>query len=286
MNTDKYEFKAGQAAAQSGPRTSQYLGKRPKRALLLGAFLMSVALVCWQIWSRLANEGDGRWVVWLSILLAAAGTIATQTQHLPAQNVLLAAAVIVLAGLVGGMFDRLASVELLEQANPYGGGAAGFGLTFWATPLMWTIMILNSRGAAKLSLARWRNNPNYGFWVLSSTAFLVMSLELSALATSRRTAEQLTQVVSGRSLAPAGHVLLWVAITLATRAVVTPILINKSAVDRPRTAQPLIIWPAINSLLLSCAALNGVWWAAGLLGAEVVLVLICAMRNQNNFKSQ
>jgi hypothetical protein len=253
--------------------------KRTIRTLLSGAFLISVGVVWCRMWPGPVSVGDVPWAVWLSIALAAATTVAAQTRELPVQNVLLASAIIAVAGLVGGTVDKLPSVELIEQSYSAGGGATLFGSAFWATPIMWVVLILNGRGVAKLLLRPWRRTPHYGFWVLGSAVLLVMGLETSAVAINQCSGSMSHMTDNHWAWT---HWAVWTVLALVTLAVVTPMLINKSVVERAPTPQPLLVWLAINFLVLTDAALRQVWSALGLLGGEMVLISIFALRNDWN----
>jgi hypothetical protein len=253
---------------------------RVVRALLLGGFLISISVASCQMWVPPAGGSANAWA-WLSVALAFAGTIAAETRDLPLQNVILAAAVIGGAGTVGAMFCQLAIVETVHQGYAMAGREAGFGLGFLASCGMWVVMILNARGVAKVLLQPWRCTANYGVWMLLSTALLVMGLEVGAFATNRRSAADATHPIT---IGPGNlwvHLTVWTAVTLVTLAVATPILINKSGVQRRSTFQPVVIWLAVGLVLLADAALLGVWWVVGLLGGTVALLLIRAIRTTN-----
>ena len=46
-------------------------------------------------------------------------------------------------------------------------------------PLIWVVVILNSRGVARLILRPWRKIRNYGFWLIGLTAALTMLFDLA-----------------------------------------------------------------------------------------------------------
>lgn len=115
----------------------------------------------------------------LFIALAAAATLAALWRRLPLQNVLLAAAVI---ALVGGAFSALGAKTDLPF-GPFVYAAASGLLIFktlpWAMLLIWIVVVLNSRGVARLILRPWRKNKTYGFRVIGLTAVLVLLLDLA-----------------------------------------------------------------------------------------------------------
>src|SRR5215467_12261039 len=93
--------------------------KEKLRIWVSGAFLISFILIWFQTRSA-ADNTDLRWKVWVTIGLAGASTFATQACELPIQNVILAAAVIGLAGAVGGTVDELACAKLMLQSKILG----------------------------------------------------------------------------------------------------------------------------------------------------------------------
>src|SRR5260221_13646108 len=48
----------------------------------------------------------------------------------------------------------------------------------WAAPLLWVVIVLNARGAARLLLRPYRAEQAYGFWLIGLTAVLAMLFDL------------------------------------------------------------------------------------------------------------
>src|SRR5579859_804044 len=108
------------------------LMKRTARLVLLGAFLLSLTIIGWRLWSRPLAEARPPRDVELWILLGAATSIALQTSQAPLQNVLLTTAIISLAGILGAACAPLALVELVAQSEVKGGATTHVGPSFWA----------------------------------------------------------------------------------------------------------------------------------------------------------
>jgi len=232
------------------------------------------------MWSQPEIDSELRWKIWVTVGLAAVSTFAAQSCESPLQNVMLGAAVIGLLGAVGGMFNELASAKLMLPSKILGGGRTRFGLAFWATPTLWVILILNSRGVARRLLRRLRGAPGYGFWVLSLTAFLVMGLEASAFAVNQSSTDEAVSRQWGK---PWSHLAVWTSLVLASLALATPALINKSPLEREPRTEPMVIWLAMDIVVLTDAARRGIWWAIGALGLATALILINTVRIQRSF---
>jgi uncharacterized membrane protein len=118
------------------------------------------------------------------IVLAAASTLASLWRQLPLQNVLLVAGGI---ALIGGGFSAFGASPLGTRTGlPFGpfifGSAMGpllFKTLPWAMPLVWVVMILNSRGVARMILRPWRKNKTYGLRVIGLTGVLVVLLDVA-----------------------------------------------------------------------------------------------------------
>ncbi len=201
------------------------------------------------------------------VLLGAATAAGFFLLELPAQNVLLAVAVIV-ALSVGA--DQVSVAVGSPRVGQNSGGAAAF-VTWWL-PLVRVFAILTSRGIARLVLRRSRPKPNYGFGVLGLTVALALGLELALRACVQIPEPywRIGAVVPLRGWygtswpAIAG----WAFALLAITALITPSLIDK------RRARPEIqggpssnwlVWYGTNLLLLSAAVKNGLWTGASLI---------------------
>ncbi len=194
------------------------------------------------------------------LLITLVATLVSQSRSLPAQNVLLAAAII---AFVGGV------VELIGAASgiPFGSrifldesGPQIFAILPWSLPILWIIFLLNSRGVARLMLRPWRKSKTYGFRVIGLTCLLVVALDLGFEAFASRANH--FWVWQSRKNILAWYGAPWVNFfsvgltTLLILAFATPSLINKNPASskRPPDYRPLILWLAMN---LYFAAANG-----------------------------
>ena len=107
------------------------------------------------------------WYYELSLLLAAAATLGGLARRLPLQNVLLASCII---GLIAAALERLRTRFL---------GGATDGLFLWTLPMLWLVLIINSRRLARFILRRWRQSRLYGFAVIGVASILAVLFDLA-----------------------------------------------------------------------------------------------------------
>lgn len=206
----------------------------------------------------------GGWLDAAFIVIAAAGTLAALWRRLPMQNVLLAAFGV---AAIGGGFSALGARTDLPF-GPFvftpGIGPLMLKTLPWAMPLVWVVVVLNSRGVARLILRPWRKTRAHGFRIIGMTGLLVLLFDVAFEPFAARvkhfwlwlpTAWPLTW--QGASLM---NFLAWALITVLILLFVTPAMIVK----RPRAKSrpdfhPLCLW--LGALILfgtGCAA-NGIW---------------------------
>jgi uncharacterized membrane protein len=226
--------------------------------------------------------GKPGWPEALLILLATAGTITALARQLPLQNVLLAAFVI---ALMGGAVHALG----VTVGIPFGpflfGPDAGpqFLKTLpWAMPLIWVVVILNSRGVARLILRPWRKIRNYGFWLIGLTAALTMLFDLAFDPFASRLKHYWLWMPTKFPLtwqgAPLVNFFSWAVVSLLMLMFVTPALINKNPVRRPPDFHPLGVWLGAILLFGVVSAEHGMWLPVTLDGAIAVLAATFAIR--------
>lgn len=200
------------------------------------------------------------------IVLAAAATLAALWRRLPLQNVALAAGGI---ALVGSAFSAL-GVRTSMPFGPLAYGAGSGPLIFktlpWSIPLFWVVIVLNSRGVARVILRPWRKNKSYGYRVIGLTAILVLLFDIALepfafrvkqlwlwLPTTLRLTWQGTPIISFVS---------WGFITALILFFVSPALIVKK--PRPKTGpelHPLCLWLGAIALCAAGCAAQGLWTA-------------------------
>ncbi len=233
-----------------------------------GAALVSFALVIWQTISGTPLPGKPGWPEALLVLTVALTTLVSLTRQLPAQNVLLAAVII---GVVGGVAHGVGVLT----AIPFGPlvfedslGPRLFGTLAWPMPALWVIVILNSRGVARLILRPWRKLRNYGFWLIGITTTLVVLFDLALEPFATKVNHYWLWLPTKFPFTwlgmPLTNSLGWLLTSLLILVLATPPLINKQSRSR-KTApnyQPLIIWLLAVALFATGAITHQLWTAA------------------------
>ncbi|MGH7980801.1 MAG: carotenoid biosynthesis protein, partial [Limisphaerales bacterium] len=194
------------------------------------------------------------------IALATAATLSALWRRLPLQNVALAAIGI---GLIGGGLSALGvrtSLPFGPLAFASGCGALLFKTLPWPMPLVWVVIILNSRGMARLMLRPWRKNRSYGYRVIALSALLVVLFDLALEPFAFRVKHLWLWLPTALPVtwqgAPIINFIAWGAVTLLILVFVTPALIVK----KPRSRQgpelhPLCLWVGAVALFVTgCAA--------------------------------
>jgi len=225
---------------------------------------VSFALAFVMLWPSAGAPDKPGWPDALLLLLATAGTLVTLSRRLPWQNVLWAALIMALIGGTAHALGEITGIPFGPFVFEPEAGPRLFKTLPWAMPLLWIVVILNSRGVARLILRPWRKTKLYGFRVIGFTAALVtlFDLALDPFASRMRhywlwTPTKFPVTWQG---APLVNFPGWAAVSLLILAFVTPILINK----RPRGKSspdyhPLGIWLGALLLFASASALKGLW---------------------------
>ena len=228
-------------------------------ALLAVSFALVLATNSW----ILNPPGKPGWLEALLLLLATASTITALARQLPLQNVLLAAFII---AVMGGAVQVLG----VTMGIPFGpflfGAEAGpqlFKTLPWSMPFVWIVVILNSRGAARLILRPWRKVRNYGFWLISLTALLAMLFDLALDPFASRAKHYWlwlpTKFPVTWQEAPLVNFFSWAAVSLLILAFATPALINKNPAKRTVDFHPLALWLGAVLLFGISSARHGMW---------------------------
>ena len=250
---------------------------------LLIALLAATFAVVLATNSRILNPpGKPGWPEALLLLLATAGTITALSRQLPAQNVLLAAFII---ALLGGAVHALG----VTMGIPFGpflfGAEAGpqlFTTLPWSMPLVWIVVILNSRGVARLILRPWRKVRNYGFWLIGLTALLAMLFDLALDPFASRAKHYWlwlpTKFPATWQGAPLVNFFSWGAVSLLILAFATPALINKNAAKRTVDFHPLALWLGAVLLFGISSAQHEMWPPVVLDGVLMVAAATFAIR--------
>jgi uncharacterized membrane protein len=251
--------------------------------LLTVLVAMSFAVAFVTLWTSADAPNESDWPDALLTVLATIGTVVALWRRLPLQNVLGAALII---ALIGGAAHAVGEKTDLPFGPFVFGPEAGpklFPTLPWAVPLLWVVAVLNSRGVARLILRPWRKTKAYGFWVIGSTAALVMLFDLALDPFASRAKHYWlwspTRLPVTWQGAPLLNFLSWAVVTLLILAFVTPLLINK----RPRAKSrpdyhPLGLWLAALLLFAGGAALKRLWPATAVDAGIGAVTAVLAIR--------
>ncbi|HTY89340.1 MAG TPA: carotenoid biosynthesis protein [Candidatus Acidoferrum sp.] len=249
---------------------------------------VSVLLAAAWAWMLAANcltfnlPGKPGWLEALLLLLATIGTVTALTRQLPLQNVLLAAGII---SLLGGAAQALGAATGIPFGPFLFGGEAGsrlFKTLPWPIPLIWVVVILNSRGVARLILRPWRKTRSYGLWLIGLTALLTGSFGFALDPFATRVKHYWlwlpTKFPVSWQGAPLVNFLSWGAVALLILAFVTPALINKNPTRISPDYHPLAVWLGAVLWFGTACAQHGIWPAVVLDGTVAVVVAAFAIR--------
>jgi uncharacterized membrane protein len=248
----------------------------------LFVFLLAIA-AAWEMVSlfRPLNFQDALDTAFIS--LAVAGTLASLWRQLPLQNILLATFGI---GIIGGGFSALGVRTALPFGPFFYGSPMGpqmFKTLPWAMPLVWVVIIFNSRGVARLILRPWRKNKNYGFRAigLAGVLGLLFDVALEPFATLVKHYWRWvpTAVPVTWQGAPLVNFLAWGFIAALILLFVTPALISK----KPRSKSgpdyhPLCLWLGGIIIFATGCAVHGIWLPVIVDAAIGIVTTIFAIR--------
>lgn len=215
------------------------------------------------------------------ILFAAGTTLIGLMRQLPGQNVLAAAVII---GVLGAAVQALGALTGI----PYGPfvygdvGPRAFDVITWFAPLFWIVVVLNSRGIARLILRPWRKTRTYGWWLIGFTVGLALLLDLGIEPYATRLKHfwlwHPSKIMVDWYGTPLSNFVGWILTILFIIAFATPFLINKKPAKSPADYHPLIIWNLLNLLLIIGALSQHFWLAAGISATAGVLATVFAVR--------
>ncbi|MDB6121908.1 MAG: hypothetical protein JWQ71_901 [Pedosphaera sp.] len=216
------------------------------------------------------------------LVLAAVLTVASLARRLPVENAIMAAIYVAAISFIVEIVGVKTGIPFGPLTYTESFGPQLFHVP-WLVPLLWIIVILNSRGVAKLILRPWRKANNYGFWVMGLTCLLALDLDLGLEPFATRINHLWNWKSVGNSLSwydsPWTNFLGWAATTLLILIFTTLWLINKRAsqqetIDYP----PLVLWLGLNFFLAGINAIHGLWLAAAFGLCIGTLALVFALR--------
>jgi uncharacterized membrane protein len=253
--------------------------------LASGLALASFALMMFTLFVPLRKAPHAEWPMAVLIGTTAFATMVAHTRRLPLQNVILAAGII---AIIGGAVHAVGAAT----AIPFGpfsytdsAGPRIFGTLAWPIPLVWIIVILNSRDVARLILRPWRKLRSYGFWLIGITVALAVlfdaALEPFAASVKRYWLWHPTRLPLTWGGAPVTNFLGWLVTALLALAFATPALIDKRqqrSANRPPDYHPLVVWLLAVALFGVGAATHQLWPAVIYCIAAGLAVVIFAIR--------
>jgi putative membrane protein len=243
--------------------------------LLAAAFALALA--------KLFLPMNSGWSEALLVLTATAGTLAALARQLPLQNVLLVAFIIVIFNGAALAVGALTGIPFGPFTFGEKAGPELFKTLPWIMPLFWLVVILNSRGTARLILRPWRKTKSYGFWVMGLAAILTALFDFALEPFASRVQHYWIWVPTQFPVAWYGAPLVdfpaWALVTLLALAFATPALINKQPRKKgSRTFHSLAVWlGGILFFAIACVA-HGLWPAVAADAAIGIITAVFAVR--------
>ena len=251
--------------------------------VLFGLFLLQYALVWARLWLPWPLLGSARWPDGLLLVLTAAAVLASLSRHLPGQNVILGSIIVAFIGGAVQTVGALTGIPFGPYVYTEHIGQQLFNPLPWAVPLIWIVVLLASRGVARLTLRPWRKTQTYGFRLIGLTTLLVVLLDVGlepfATAVKHYWLWNPTKLKFDWYSTPWVNFLGWAATALLILAFATPSLINKQPRPQPPPDYaPLGIWLLLNLLFLTGATVHHLWPAVGVISLISVAVAVFAIR--------
>jgi len=263
-------------ATKTTGRTSETTSANPLKMAqhgLLVLFLIAIAFAIVQplVSSRPAiNQGV---VDAILLLLALGSTLVSLAGQLPAQNVLLASAIVATIGggihALGGFTGiPFGPVHYMHESGPL-----FFNALPWFMPFLWVVVILNARGVTRLILRPWRKLRVYGYWLIGITALLtlifVLGLEPFATRFRHYWIWNQTKLPVDWYGTPLSNFLGWIVTALLILGFSTPSLMKKRPAKSYPEYHPLIVWVSLQLLFIAGSL------SQHLLAATIVSAIAC-----------
>ncbi len=269
--------------AGRAPETNAGNSLKTTQHVVLGLFLVAIGLFIAQTFLSFRlpmNQGVYEAIL---VCLALASTLVSLSGQLPAQNVLLATAIIALIG--GGIhaLGGFTGIPFGPMNYTHENGPVMFRALPWFMPLLWVIVLLNARGVARLILRPWRKLRVYGFWLIGISALLtlifVLGLEPFATRFRHYWIWSPTKLPVDWYGAPLSDFLGWVVTALLILGFSTPALMKKKpAKSSYPEYHPLIVWVAMEVLFIAGALSQHLVAATAVSAIACVTVIPFAIR--------
>lgn len=228
--------------------------------------------------------GKPGWPEAFLLFTATLATLTALTRQLPAQNALLGAVIIAGIGTAAHLCSAATAIPFGPIHFTDASGPRWFNLVSWAMPMLWVLLVLNSRGVARLILRPWRKLRAYGFWLIGLTVVLTVllaaALEPFGGALKRYWIWEPTRIPITWAGAPLTNFVGWLVVTLLIMAFAAPPLIDKRArpVSRPPDYHPLILWLLALTLFGVGTVMNRLWLQAAYCLVTGIATTILALR--------
>jgi uncharacterized membrane protein len=265
MKPDPFEPRApALPAPNTGPAQPVSSAQAAHKPVFIG-FLVSFVAIWTMLLLGLSLPPEANWPEALFVLCGTATSLVSLARRLPLQNVVGSAA------LIGGISAVIEGVGALTGI-PFGPrvftenlGGPAFGIIPWPTPLLWIIVIITSRGIARLIMRPWRKTSFYGFWVIGLTCLLATIFDLGFQPFATRSRHywvwKTPEAVLNWYGTPWTNFLGRLVTSLFIMVFTSPFLINKNPVKQPTDYHPLVVWGLLTVLLATANAFNGAWAA-------------------------
>lgn len=275
------DFNAQPAPAETNPAQdfARFCnGLASALALANYALVLTVLITGWQL------PGKAGWPEAMLLFTGTMSTLAALSRQLAMQNALLAAGVIAGIGTGAHLIGALTAIPFGPFRFTENAGPRLFNRVAWLLPFLWVLLVLNSRGVARLILRPWRKLRAYGFWLIGLTVVLTVLLEAGfepfAVVVKKYWLWEPTRLPFTWGGAPLTNFLGWLVTALLIMAFAAPALIDKRArpVSRPPDYHPLITWLLALVLFATGLALGKLWLHAGYCLALGVISTLFAIR--------
>ena len=240
------------------------------------------ALVLRLLWPKLTT-GSANWPEALLLIALSVVLLGALLRQLPLQNIALVTVVIAFVGGVAHGVGAATGIPFGPLTFAGRAGAELFGKLPLLLPLLWIVMILSSRGVARLVLRPWRKLRTYGYWLIGFTVLLttllVGAMEPFASRVQHYWLWGQTRLPVAWHGAPVTSFLGWALVTLLIMAFITPALINKkTSRQSPPDYHPLAVWLLLDLAFAIGGCTKQLWSAVIYCGVVGVVAGMFAIR--------
>ena len=250
---------------------------KPVFLAFLAWFLVCFTMICLRLeWSREWQTLDGvlPGLASLTLLIGLA-------RRLPAQNVLMSAALILCISSILVALSSATGVPFgkIQYSDHF--GPLVFGLFPWVAPCLWVTVLVSARSIARLVMRPWRKTYYYGFWVIGLTlaAALVFlwPLEIFSSQVMRYWSWQMPARQTWLGV-PWTFFIGSFSCSVGILFISTPWLINKQPVKLPTDYHPLVVWTLLLIYFLTAIGLHHLYLCLAVSAPAAIVLLVFAVR--------